>query len=193
VPAAGRQVTAHWPRIAYLVAGRLRRHRGKSKLRDFALRALNHPVWKKDGDTRFSLTRYLVRKTDHPVPTITAWTTALVTATAATAATTGKTTMASRTATTAAAATPPRACAATKRTPAATAARTTSVSTVTRTGGRREGVVLHVAIADLDTLAATGINAVLPDQGALSVNQAHQRLGGGHQVIVHPGLGQLRD
>jgi hypothetical protein len=184
-------VTVHLPKIAYSVAGRLRKRQGKSKLRDFALWALNHAVWKKDGDTRFRLTRYLVPKTDHPVPTITAWTTALVTTAAATA-TARKPAMASRTATTAAAGNSTRAPAATKRTRAAApaaAARTTSVSTVTRTGGRHEGVVLHVAIADLDTLAAPGINAVLPDQGTLSVNQAHQRLGSGHQVIVHPGLG----
>ena len=53
--------------------------------------------------------------------------------------------------------------------------------------------MLRVTVADLNTLAAPGVNVVLPGPGTLGINQTHQRLGGRHQVIIYPDLGQLSE
>jgi hypothetical protein len=75
---------------------------------------------------------------------------------------------------------------------AATATGASALTTSTRSWLGSERVVLHVVIADLNALAAPGVNVVLPSLRTRGVYQLHQRLGGRHQLGVYPGGGQLR-
>lgn len=177
-------------------AGRRGRRRGKSELCHFTFWTLNSEIRKKDGDAWLILTRHLVGEPDHPRPTIAPSSATLRTgATTATAAA-RKATMTpattSATATSAAASTAATAEWTSAATTATAGTASLAASAWSWLGSRGcECVVLHIVIADLNTLAFPGVNVVLPTLRTLGVYQLHQRLGRRHQLGVYPDGGQV--
>ena len=153
--------------------------------------------WKKDSDTRLILTWYLIGEPDHSGPTIASSPATLQTGATATSTATWQATITSVTAPTTTAFAATGTTTAAERTCAATTSTTKAASLATSTwswlgGSGCECVVLHIVIADLDTLAAPCVNVVLPGLRTCGIYQLHQHLGGRYQLGVYPDGGQLR-
>jgi hypothetical protein len=145
---------------------------------------LDLEVRSEDVDPALVLAGNLVGERDHPIPAVAAATTTFSARAAASSSATRKAAVAPVTPAAVATAAATRATSTAKGTGATSTAAAGSAALAAASRGR-EDIVLHVVIADLDTLAGGDVDSVLSGLRPCGVDHFHQSLSGRHQLGVY--------